>query len=184
MKTKWTIDPMHSEVQFKIKHLVISNVTGSFAKYSAEAETDGENFESAKIKFSADANSISTGAEQRDEHLKSADFFDSKNHPSIDFVSTTFLKSGDGKYKLNGNLTMHGTTRQIELDVEFGGIMKDFYGNIKAGFEVSGKIKRKDFGLTWDGITEAGGVVVSDEVRIVANVQFAKVVVEEKVTAA
>lgn len=184
MKTKWTIDPTHSEVQFKIKHLVISTVTGSFGKFSAEVETDGENFESAKIKFTAEANSISTGTEQRDGHLNSADFFDSANHPTIDFVSTTFTKSDTDKYKLAGNLTMRGVTKLIELDVEFGGIMKDFYGNIKAGFEVTGKIKRKEFGLTWDGITEAGGIVVSDEVKIVANVQFAKVVVEEKVAVA
>lgn len=184
MKTKWTIDPTHSEVQFKIKHLVISTISGSFTKFSAEAETDGESFESAKIKFSADAKSITTGTEQRDGHLNSADFFDAANHPTIDFVSTSMTKLGDATYKLLGNLTMRGTTKPIELDVEFGGIMKDSYGNIKAGFEVSGKIKRKEFGLNWDGITEAGGIVVSDEVKILANVQFAKVVVEEKVATA
>lgn len=184
MKTKWIIDPSHSEVQFKIKHLVISTVSGSFTKYSAEAETDGENFESANIHFSADANSITTGTDQRDGHLKSADFFDIANHPTIDFVSTSLTKSTDGGYKLKGNLTMRGTTKPIEFDVEFGGIMKDSYGNIKAGFEVSGKIKRKEFGLSWDGITEAGGIVVSDDVKIIANVQFAKVVVEEKAAVA
>jgi len=183
MKTKWTIDPSHSNVQFKIKHLVISTVTGHFSNYSGEVETDGENFESAKVHFSADVNSISTGQEQRDGHLKGVEFFDAANFPTIDFVSTSFTKTGDDTYKLKGDLTLHGTTKPVEFDVEFGGLMKDFYGNLKAGFEVSGKIKRKEFGLHWDGITEAGGVVVSDEVKLIASVQFAKVVVEEKVSA-
>ncbi len=184
MKTKWTIDAVHSSVQFKIKHLVISTVTGSFGKFSAEAEADGEQFENAKVTFSADANSITTGAEQRDGHLKSADFFDTANHPTIDFISSSFTKLSEDKFKLVGNLTMHGATKQVELDVEFGGIAKDSYGNIKAGFEVSGKISRKEFGLSWGAVTETGGVLLGDEVKIVANVQFAKVVVEEKATVA
>jgi polyisoprenoid-binding protein YceI len=179
MKTKWTIDPMHSEVNFKIRHLVISNVSGSFGKFSAEAETDGDNFETASVHFTADVNSISTGVEQRDGHLKSADFFDTATYPVIDFVSTSFKKVGDDNFKLNGNLTMRGVTKPIELDVEFGGIGKDGYGNIKAGFEVTGKISRKDFGLTWNMATEAGGLTLGDDVKISANVQFAKVVAAE-----
>jgi len=184
MKTKWTLDASHSNIQFKIKHLVISTVTGHFATFSAEVESDGDNFENAKIHFTADPNSISTGQEQRDGHLKSVDFFDTANHPTIDFVSSSLTKSGDDTYRLNGNLTLRGVTKPIELNVEFGGMMKDPYGNLKVGFEVTGKIKRKEFGLTWDAVTEAGGIVVSDEVKILANVQFAKVVVEEKVTVA
>jgi polyisoprenoid-binding protein YceI len=184
MKSKWVIDNMHSDVQFKIKHLVISTVSGSFAKFSAEAEADGDQFENAKINFSADANSISTGAEQRDGHLKSADFFDTANHPTVDFISTSFTKVSDDNYSLKGNLSMHGITQPITLNVEFGGIMKDPYGNIKAGFEVTGKLNRKDFGLTWGVVTEAGGVMLGDEVKIVANVQFAKVVVAENATVA
>lgn len=176
MKTKWTIDESHSEVQFKVKHLVISTVTGSFGKYSAEAETDGDSFDSAAIHFTADVNSLSTGNEQRDGHLKSADFFDAANHPTVDFVSSKLEKESDSSYKLFGNLTMRGTTKPVELKVEYGGMMKDFYGNMKAGFEVTGTIKRKEFGLHWDAVTEAGGVVVSDDIKIVANVQFAKVV--------
>lgn len=176
MKTKWTIDPTHSEIQFKIKHLVISTVTGSFGKFSAEVETDGDSFETANVHFTADVNSINTGNEQRDGHLKSADFFDAANFPTVDFVSTGVAKTGDNTFKLKGNLTMRGTTKPVELDVEFGGLMKDFYGNIKAGFEVTGKINRKEFGLHWSAVTEAGGVVVSDEVKIQANVQFAKAV--------
>ena len=177
MKTTWKIDELHSDVQFKIKHLVISTVTGSFTKFSAEAETNGEDFAGGKINFSADVNSISTGNEQRDGHLKSPDFFDAANYPTMDFVSTNVEKSADG-YKLHGNLTMRGVTKPVTLNVEFGGTAKDPYGNYKAGFELSGKINRSEFGLTWGAVTEAGGVVVSDEVKIAANVQMVKVVAE------
>lgn len=176
MKTTWKIDELHSDVQFKIKHLVISTVTGSFTKFTAEAETDGDSFEGGKVRFTADVNSISTGNEQRDGHLKSPDFFDATNHPTLDFISENVVKSGDSNYKVYGNLTMRGTTKPVVLDVEFGGNAKDPYGNFKAGFDVSGKINRSDFGLTWNSMTEAGGVVVSDEVKIAANVQMVKVV--------
>lgn len=175
MKTTWKIDETHSDVQFKIKHLVISTVTGSFTKFSAEAETNGDDFEGGKINFSADVNSISTGNDQRDGHLKSPDFFDAANHPTLDFVSTKVEKSNDG-YKVHGNLTLRGVTKPVALNAEFGGTAKDPYGNFKAGFEVSGKINRSEFGLTWGAVTEAGGVVVSDEVKIAANVQMLKVV--------
>jgi polyisoprenoid-binding protein YceI len=180
MKTTWKIDNMHSEVQFKLKHLVISTVTGSFTKFSAEVETAGDNFENAKINFSADVNSISTGVEQRDEHLKNVDFFETAKFPTIDFVSTSFTKTGESEFKLVGNLTMHGVTKPVELDVEFGGIAKDHYGNIKSGFELSGKINRKDFGMQFNALTEAGGLMLGEEVKIVASVQFAKVVPAEK----
>lgn len=173
MKTTWKIDESHSDVQFKIKHLVISTVTGSFGKFSAEAETDGDDFEGGKVSFSADVNSISTGSEQRDGHLKGNDFFDTANYPTLDFISTKVEKAGDG-YKLHGNLTLRGVTKPVTLDVEHGGTAKDPYGNFKAGFEVTGKINRQDFGLTWGAVTEAGGVVVSDEVKIAANVQMVK----------
>lgn len=176
MKNKWTIDTLHSDVQFKVKHLLISTATGTFGTYSAEVETEGDSFETASIHFTADVNSITTGNDQRDGHLKSADFFDAANHPTIDFVSEKMEKTGDDTYKLHGKLTIRGTTKPVTLNVEFGGMQKDFYGNLKAGFEVSGVIKRKEFGLHWDGITEAGSIVVSDDVKIAANVQFAKVV--------
>lgn len=178
MKTKWTIDPMHSEVNFKIRHLVISNVSGSFKKFSADVETEGDNFETATVHFIADAASITTGVEQRDGHLTSADFFDVANYPTIDFVSTSFKKAGD-EFKLTGNLTIRGVTKPIEMVVEFGGIGKDGYGNTKAGFEVTGKISRKDFGLTWNMATEAGGLTLGDDVKFTANVQLAKVVAAE-----
>lgn len=183
MKTKWSIDPMHSEVNFKIRHLVISNVSGSFKKFSAEAETEGDNFEKAKVHFTADASSIDTGVEQRDGHLISADFFDVTKYPSITFVSTSLKKVGDNEFKLTGDLTIRDITKSIELDVEFGGVGKDGYGNTKAGFEVTGKVNRKDFGLTWNMATEAGGLTLGDDVKLTANVQFAKAAAEQSATA-
>ena len=170
---KWVVDPMHSEIQFKVKHLMITNVTGSFDKFDVSAETEDEDFMKAKISFSADVDSISTGNEQRDAHLKSADFFDAANHPQIKFVATKYENvDNDGSYELYGDLTIRGITKNVKLDVEFGGVVKDPYGNTKAGFTINGKIKRKDFGLHWDAVTEAGGIVVSDEVRIMCEVQL------------
>ncbi|WBO84624.1 YceI family protein [Hymenobacter yonginensis] len=172
--TQWALDPTHSEVQFKVKHLVISTVTGSFKQFSGEAITEGDSFDNAQVKFTAQIDSIDTNQAQRDEHLKSAEFFDAATYPELSFVSTSFVKESEGEYKLTGNLTLHGVTQPITLDVEYGGQAGDFYGNQKAGFEVSGKLNRKDFGLTWSGITEAGSIVVSDEVKLLASLQFAK----------
>jgi len=172
--TTWVIDPMHSEVQFKVKYLMVSTVTGLFSQYEGQLEMTGDDFEDAKITFSADINSISTGNEQRDGHLKSADFFDAEQFPKLTFVSTQFTKTGDDTYDLTGDLTLHGVTKSVKLKAEYGGQMQDFYGQTKAGFEVTGTIKRKEFGLTWDGVTEAGGVVVSDDVRLVMNIQVTK----------
>jgi len=170
---KWVVDPMHSEIQFKVKHLMITNVTGSFDKFDVSAETEDEDFMKAKISFSADVDSISTGNEQRDAHLKSADFFDAANNPQIKFVATKYENvDNDGSYELYGDLTIRGITKNVKLDVEFGGVVKDPYGNTKAGFTINGKIKRKDFGLHWDAVTEAGGIVVSDEVRIMCEIQL------------
>ncbi len=171
----WIIDPTHSEVHFKVKHLMISTVTGNFGTYEGSVETaNDEDFAGAKVNFSADIDSISTGQEQRDGHLKSADFFDAENFPKLTFVSTSMDKVDDENYTLTGDLTIRGTTKQVTLKAEFGGIMGDFYGNTKAGFDISGKINRQDFGLTWGAVTEAGGVVVSDEVRLAFNIQVAK----------
>ncbi|RYU78863.1 YceI family protein [Hymenobacter persicinus] len=172
--TKWALDPTHSEVQFKVKHLVISTVTGSFKKFEGEAETEGDSFENAKVRFSADINSIDTNQEQRDEHLKGADFFDAATYPQLTFVSTSFTKVSGSDYKLTGDLTIHGVTNPVTFDVEYGGAAGDFYGNTKAGFDVTGKINRKDFGLTWSGVTEAGSIVVSEDVKLSASVQFTK----------
>lgn len=174
MATKnWVIDPAHSELLFKVKHLMITNVTGRFNAFQAVVKTEDEDFMKAGISFTADVNSISTGNEQRDGHLKSDDFFDAANYPQIKFTATRFENvDKDGSYELFGDLTMKGTTKNIKLDVEFGGLVKDPYGNTKAGFTVNGKINRKDFGLSWSAVTEAGGVVVSDEVRISCEIQL------------
>ncbi len=170
--SKWSIDPIHSEIYFKVKHLMINTVTGSFRKFDAALETSSEDLTDAKITFSADISSIDTGMEMRDNHLKSADFFHAEEHPELKFVSAVFTKTGDDTYKLKGDLTIRNVTKPVELDVVYGGKMVDFYGNTKAGFEIEGKLKRKEFGLNWDAVTEAGGVVVSNEVKLVMNVQM------------
>ncbi len=172
--TKWAIDPTHSEVLFKVKHLVISTVTGTFKKFDGSIESENDDFTDAKVNFTLDVNSIDTNQEQRDGHLKSDDFFSADKFPQIVFNSTSFKKIASNNYKLIGELTMKGTTKTVELDAEYGGSATDFYGNLKAGFEVSGKVNRKDFGLNWNGITEAGAIVVSEEVKLFFNVQFAK----------
>lgn len=172
--TIWVIDPSHSEVQFKVKHLVISTVTGSFSQYEGQIETVGDDFANAKVTFSADINSISTNNEQRDGHLKSADFFDAEHFPKLTFTSTGITKTGDDTYTIVGDLTIRGTTKSVSLKAEYGGQMQDFYGQTKAGFELTGTIKRKEFGLSWDAVTEAGGVVVSDDVKLVMNIQVVK----------
>lgn len=171
----WTIDPMHSDVNFKVRHLMISTVKGSFSSY--EATIDGESsseFAGATFHFSADIDSISTGVEQRDGHLKSAEFFNAEVYPKLTFASTGFEKAADGKFKLHGNMTIKDTTNPIVLDVEYNGTMVDFYGNVKAGFGITGVINRQDFGLTWSAVTEAGGVVLADDVKLELDVQMTK----------
>jgi polyisoprenoid-binding protein YceI len=171
----WKADPNHSEIEFKVKHLMITTVTGYFGSFDVEAETEDENFTGAKgVVFTADVNSISTHNEQRDTHLKSADFFDAENHGQIRFVGNRYENVGGNDYKLHGDLTIRGTTKPITVDVEFGGIVVDPYGQTKAGFSVQSKIRRKEFGLTWDAVTEAGSVVVSDEIRIIGEIQLVK----------
>jgi polyisoprenoid-binding protein YceI len=173
-KSTWVIDPAHSEIHFKVKHLVIATVTGSFDKFEGHLETASDDFSDAEISFSADVTSINTNMPDRDTHLKSPDFFDAASHPRITFKSGTFRKLSDAEYKLSGDITIRGVTRPLSLNVEFGGIMKDPWGNVKAGFELSGKLNRKEFGLHWNAVTEAGGMVVSDEVRLLLNVELAK----------
>ncbi len=172
--TKWGLDPMHSEVQFKVKHLVISTVTASFKSFDASAETIDEDFNGASINFSLDVDSIDTNQADRDGHLKSADFFETEKYPKISFMSTSFKKIGGDDYKLEGDLTIKDVTKPVILDVEFGGIATDFYGNVKAGFDLIGKISRKEFGLQWNAITEAGAIVVGDEVKLFINIQLSK----------
>ena len=173
---KWVIDPAHSEIQFKVRHLMIASVTGSFTDYQADVQSEEYDLMNAKVVFTAKLNSISSGNPDRDTHLKSPDFFDASNYPEIKFESKS-VKPGDSKeeFQLTGDLTVRGITKSIKLDVEFGGIVKDPLGNTKAGFTITGKINRKDFGLTWNAMTEAGGLVVSDEVKINCEVELMEV---------
>jgi polyisoprenoid-binding protein YceI len=171
-KTLWKIDPTHSEVQFKVKHLVISTVTGSFGTFNGQIEADEEDFENANATFTADIDSISTNNEDRDQHLKSDDFFNAEEYPQISFESKNFQKVGEGEYKVTGDLTIRDVTKEIELDVVHGGTVGDPYGQTKAGFEVTGTINRKEFGLSWNAVTEAGNVVVGDKIKLQLNVQF------------
>jgi polyisoprenoid-binding protein YceI len=172
--TKWTLDPAHAEIQFKVRHLMIAHVTGSFGKFDAAIETTDENFDTSKISFSAEVDSITTNNEQRDGHLKSADFFESSKFPTLTFVSTKFEKVSGEEYVLYGDLTFHGVTKNVKLQVEHGGVIKDPWGNTRTGFTVEGKINRKDYGLVWNAATEAGGVVLGEDIKLHANVQFIK----------
>ena len=173
--TKWALDPAHSEIQFKVRHLMVSWSNGTFKKFEADVKSNGDDFSSAKVRFTAEVDSIHTNNEQRDAHLKNSDFFDAANHPQIVFESEKLEKVDDDQYKLYGQLTMRGVTKKIALNVEFGGIMQDPWGNTRTGFTVTGKINRKDFGVSYGAVTETGGVLLGDDVTINANVEFVKV---------
>lgn len=170
--TKWVIDPAHSEINFKVKHLMISNVKGSFTKF--EAAIHGEDFRKSTIEVTIDAASINTNNADRDVHLKSADFFDAAQFESLQFKSSSFVVADDETYELKGMLTIKGISKEVVLDVEFGGTNKDPWGNEKIAFAVEGKINRKDWGLNWNAALETGGVLVGDEVKISADLQFIK----------
>jgi polyisoprenoid-binding protein YceI len=172
--TKWALDPAHSELLFKVKHMMIANVKGEFRKFSIEAESDGQDFVASSILVRIDAASIFTNNDDRDKHLRSADFFDSDNSRELVFKGKSIQKTGADGFLLTGDLTIRNISREISLDVEFGGINKDPYGRDKAGFSVSGTISRKDWGLIWNVALEAGGVLVSDEVKISAEVQLVR----------
>jgi polyisoprenoid-binding protein YceI len=170
---KWVLDPAHTQIHFKVKHMMITTITGSFAKYEASVETEEEDFMKAKISFTADADSLTTGNADRDTHLKSPDFLDVAKFPKVEFKATKYENvDNDGSYELYGDLTIRGVTKNIKLDVEFGGIVKDPWGNTKAGFTINGKFNRKAYGLEWNVITEAGGILVADEVRLAVEVQL------------
>jgi polyisoprenoid-binding protein YceI len=174
VKTKWAIDPAHTEVLFKVKHLVISTITGKFDKFEGTVYASKEDFSDAEAEFSADVDSINTNQPDRDGHLKTGDFFDAANHPKIYFKSTGIKKKGDNEYVLSGQLTIRGVAKLVDLDVEYGGTTKDPWGNTKAGFELTGKINRREFGLQWSAATEAGGLVVGDEVKLQIGVELVK----------
>ena len=168
MATKWNLDPTHSEITFKVRHMMISNVKGAFNAFTAEIEAEDDSFKNAKVSASVDTASVDTNNADRDAHLKSADFFNAEQFPTITFESTALADD------ITGNLTINGITKPIELEVEFGGINVDPWGNTKAGFTFEGKIKRGDFGLNWNAALETGGVLVSDDVKIAGELQFVK----------
>jgi polyisoprenoid-binding protein YceI len=172
-KVKWILDPTHSEVTFKVRHLVISNVSGSFSSFSIDAETEGEDFTTAKVNFSIDAGSVNTGNEQRDGHLKTDDFFNVEKYPKIRFTPTKYESvDHDGSFEVYGDLTIRDVTKNLKFDVEFGGVIKDPWGNTRAGFSVNGKINRKAFGLKWHAVTETGGLVAGDDVNVHCNFEL------------
>jgi len=172
--TTWNLDTAHSEVTFKVKHLVISTVSGKFKNFSSAVSSEGDDFSTAKISFELESASIDTGMDMRDDHLRGDDFFNAETFPKIIFTASAIRQINGSDHEIDGQLTIRDVTKPITLKAEFGGIAKDPYGQIKAGFEVEGKIKRQEYGLTWNAMTEAGGAVVSDEVKFQANVQYIK----------
>tara|TARA_R110002072_G_scaffold37715_19_gene109979 strand:+ start:4906 stop:5430 length:525 start_codon:yes stop_codon:yes gene_type:complete len=169
VKTKWNLDPTHSEISFKVKHMMISTVTGHFEDLNASIESENDDFINADFNFMTKIDSINTKNNDRDAHLKSDDFFNAKQYPEMIFNSTSF----DGN-SLIGDLRIRDVTKEISLDVDFNGIAVDPYGQTKAGFEITGSINRKDFNLTWSAVTEAGSIVVSDTIKLIIDLQFIK----------
>lgn len=173
-KTKWTLDPAHSSVDFSVKHMMIANVKGSFTAFDAVIEADPKDLTTADISLTIDSASIDTKNEDRDNHLKSQDFFDVENYPKINFKATNIVKNGEDEYSVTGDLTIKDTTKQETLTVEFEGTGIDPWGNTKAGFNVTGSISRNDYGLTWNSTLETGGVLVGDKIKISLDVQASK----------
>lgn len=173
-KTTWGMDPAHSELLFKVKHLMITNVKGEFRNFDVKVESEGEDFSGAQVQVEIDPKSIFTNNTDRDAHLVSADFFETDKFDKITFKSTELKKMDEENYQLKGQLEIKGISKEVVLDAEFGGFIKDPYGNEKAGFSLDGKFNRKDFGLNWNAALETGGVMVSDEVKLSAEVQLVK----------
>ena len=166
----WNLDQVHSTIGFKAKHLMVSTVGGMFTDFTGSIEATDDSFENAKIQFTAQVASIHTGNEMRDNHLKSADFFDATQFPTLTFSSTSFAKNGS-EFSLVGDITLKGVTQSITLPVSFGGIGNGMDGKRVAGFTATGSINRQDFGLTWNAALEAGGVAVSDEVKLDIHIE-------------
>jgi polyisoprenoid-binding protein YceI len=173
-QTKWKLDAAHSELGFKIKHLMISNVSGKFNSFDAEATSDSDDFANASINATIDVASIFTNNEQRDGHLRTGDFFEADKYPSISFKSTSVAKKGTDELELTGDLTIKDVTKSITINVEFAGITKDPYGQVKAGFSFSGKLNRKDFGVSFNAALETGGVMLGEEVKYEGEIQLIK----------
>jgi len=173
-QTTWAFDPAHSELTFKVKHLMITNVKGAFKNFDVLFEAADDSFKNASATATIQVASISTNNEDRDNHLKSADFFDAEKFSTIQFESTSIERFDAENGQLKGNLTIKGVTKEVSFDLEFGGISKDPWGNEKAGFSINGKMNREDFGLTWNATLETGGVLVSNDVKIAAEIQLVK----------
>lgn len=173
-KTKWTVDQAHSEFLFKVKHMVIASVTGKFDTFDAIVHASKDDFTDLEAEFTAEINSINTHQPDRDAHLKSADFFDAANFPTLTFQSTGFKKTAGDTYLLTGEITIRGITKPLTLTVEFSGIIQDPWGMTRAGFELSGILNRKEFGLHWSVHTDTGGMVAGDEVKLMLNVELVK----------
>lgn len=175
-ETKWSIDPTHSDISFSVRHLMISHIKGNFQTYDANIYTTNKDFTTANIDVWIDAASVTTSDAKRDEHLKSAEFFDVKNHRQITFTASNIGKFlHDGKHEMWGELTMKGVTKLIKLEVKFGGIVNDPWGNEKAGFTITGQINRNDWGLNWNTAIETGGLLVGEEVTISCEIELTKV---------
>lgn len=172
--TKWSLDPTHSEIGFKIKHLMISNVSGNFNKFDVQAETDGDDFEDATVTVTIDVASINTNNEQRDAHLRTADFFEAENHPKIIFKSTKVERVDEDTFNLYGDLTIKETTKPVKLSVEYSGVAKDPWGNVKAGFTINGKINRKDWGVNYNAVLETGGLMLAEDLKLQGEIQLVK----------
>ncbi|MEO5776692.1 MAG: YceI family protein [Flavobacterium sp.] len=173
-KSTWAIDPTHSEIGFKVKHMMFTNVSGKFTQFEATIENEDDAFETSKISFSAEVNSVDTGNGDRDNHLRGADFFDVENFAKLTFNSTSIQKENEGEYKINGDLTIKDVTKNITLEAEYSGLMKDPWGNTKIGLSLNGKINRAAFGLTWNAALETGGVLVGEDIKLASEVQFVK----------
>jgi polyisoprenoid-binding protein YceI len=173
-KTKWILDPTHSELGFKIKHLMISNVSGSLKNFEAEVEMDEEDFSTAQINLSAEMASLNTNNEQRDGHLRTSDFFEVEKYPELKFRSTITEKIDNDSFTLHGELTLKGITHPVKLNIEYNGVTKDPWGGERAGFVVTGKINRSEWGINFNGVLETGGVMLSEEVRINSEIQLVK----------
>ena len=173
-KTTWSLDPTHSEIRFNVKHLMISTVTGQFNKFNGTVEMENDDISTAKAHFTAEVNTISTNNEQRDAHLNSADFFDSTNHPLLIFNGDKLEKIDDENYKFHGTLSMKGISKKVIFNAEFGGKTQDLWGNTRIGFSITGKINRKDFGINFSMVSETGGILLGEDVKINANAEFVK----------
>lgn len=176
---QWQFDPTHSELRFRIRHLMISHVSGSFKQFTVTMETLGDDITTANVAVEAEMASVSTGNDQRDAHLRNGDFFDAPTHPKLRFQSTRIEKTDEETYTLTGDLTMKGETRPVKLAMEYSGLTRDPWGNQRAGFIVTGKINRSDWGINFNNVLETGGVALSDEVRISAEVQMIREAVTE-----